>query len=155
MRYRTFPGTDLTASEIGFGAWTVTAGWWGDYTDDQAAGLLNEAFGHGITFFDTAPTYGQERRGETILARALKPVRDQVVYSTKFGYDTEIDWKPEGHQERPHNLDPAVIRRSVESSLRSLETDRIDLLQLHNPRLEHLRRDDVWELMEELKATGK
>jgi len=155
MRYRTFPGTDITASEVGFGAWTLTAGWWGEYTDEQASTLMKEAFDLGITFFDTAPTYGQEGRGETAVAKALKSVRDQVVYSTKFGYDTEMEWQPEGHQERPHNLDVAVVRRSVESSLRRLETDRIDLLQLHNPRLEHLQRDDVWELMDELKLAGK
>jgi aryl-alcohol dehydrogenase-like predicted oxidoreductase len=155
MRYRRFPNTDITASEIGFGAWTLTAGWWGDYTDDQASALMNEAFDLGVTFFDTAPTYGKDRRGETALAHALKSKRDQVVYSTKFGYDTEIEWNPEGHQERPHILDPAVVRRSVESSLRRLETDHIDLLQLHNPRMEHLQRDDVWELMEELKSAGK
>lgn len=155
MRYRTFPGTDITASEIGFGAWTLTAGWWGDYSDEQASALMNEAFDLGVTFFDTAPTYGKDGRGETAVAKALKSKRDQVVYSTKFGYDTEMEWNPEGHQERPHNLDRAVIRRSVETSLRRLETDRIDLLQLHNPRLEHLQRDDVWALMEELKTEGK
>ena len=155
MRYRTFPGTDITASEIGFGAWTLTAGWWGDYTDDQVSNLMSEALDLGVTFFDTAPTYGKDGRGETALAKALGSKRDQVVYSTKFGYDTEMEWNPEGHQERPHNLDPAVVRRSVESSLRRLQTDRIDLIQLHNPRLEHLQRDDVWELMEELKSAGK
>jgi len=116
---------------------------------------MRKAFDLGINFFDTAPTYGADGRGETVVAKALKDVRDDVVYSTKFGYDIEMEWKPEGHQERPHNLDVAVVRRSVESSLRRLETDRIDLLQLHNPRLEHLQRDDVWELMDELKLAGK
>ncbi|MFY9586500.1 MAG: aldo/keto reductase, partial [Actinomycetota bacterium] len=155
MRYRRFPGTDIDASEIGFGAWTVTAGWWGDYDDDQAAALIRKAFDLGITFFDTAPTYGAERRGETLLATALGDRRDAVVYSTKVGYDTEIEWKPQGHEERPHNLDPAVVRRSVEASLRALATDRIDLLQLHNPRMAHLERDDVWTLLEDLKTEGK
>ena len=155
MRYRTFPGTDITASEIGFGAWTVSAGWWGDYSDDQATGLMRNAFDRGITFFDTAPTYGTDGRGETLVAEALEANRDDVVYSTKVGYDIEMEWKPEGHQERPHNLDPAVVRRSVESSLRRLRTDRIDLLQLHNPRLEHLQRDDVWTLADDLKREGK
>lgn len=155
MRYRTFPGTDISASEIGFGAWTVTAGWWGDYTDDQAVALIRQALDRGVTFFDTAPTYGSNGRGETILARALGSERDDVVYSTKAGYDTEIDWRPEGHEERPHNLDPAALRRSVESSLRRLQTDRIDLLQLHNPRMQHLQRDDVWGLLDELKQEGK
>ena len=155
MRYRTFPGTDIQASEIGFGAWTVTAGWWGTYSDGEAVALIRKAFDRGVTFFDTAPTYGQDRRGETILAKALGDRRDAVVYSTKVGYDTEIEWKPQGHEERPHNLDPEVVRRSVEASLRALATDRIDLLQLHNPRMDHLRRDDVWALLEDLKIEGK
>jgi aryl-alcohol dehydrogenase-like predicted oxidoreductase len=155
MRYRTFPGTDVVASEIGFGAWTMAAGWWGTYTDDQATALIRKAFDLGVTFFDTAPTYGSARRGESVIAAALADLRDDVVYSTKVGYDTEIDWKPQGHEERPHNLDPAVMRRSVESSLRALQTDRIDLLQLHNPRMQHLERDDVWDLMADLKREGK
>lgn len=155
MRYRTFPGSDITASEIGFGAWTITAGWWGDYSDDQGIALINKALDLGITFFDTAPTYGPDGRGETLLAKALAPRRDEVVYSTKLGYDIEMEWKPEGHQERPHNLDPAALRRSVESSLRRLATDRIDLLQLHNPRMDALQSDDVWALLEDLRSEGK
>jgi aryl-alcohol dehydrogenase-like predicted oxidoreductase len=155
MRTRTFPGTDITASEIGFGVWTVAAGWWGTYSDEDAVALLRKAFELGVTFFDTAPTYGPDGRGERLLALALGARRDEVVYSTKVGYDTEIDWRPQGHEERPHNVEPAVLRRSVEASLRRLGTDRIDLLHLHNPRMEHLRRDDVWETLEALRAEGK
>lgn len=154
MRYRTFPGTDVTASEIGFGVWTLAAGWWGSYTDEAAVALLRSAFDLGVTFFDTAPTYG-DGRGETLLAKALSFARDQVVYSTKFGYDMEMEWKPEGHQERPHRLDPEPTRRAVEASLRRLDTEVIDVLELHNPRMEHLQRDDVWELLEDLRREGK
>jgi aryl-alcohol dehydrogenase-like predicted oxidoreductase len=154
MRYRTFEGTDLVVSEIGFGVWTLAAGWWGTYTDAQAVALLRSAFDLGVTFFDTAPTYG-DGRGETLVAKALSFARDRVVYSTKFGYDTELEWKPEGHQERPHRVDPAFSRRAVEASLRRLDTDVIDVLQLHNPRMDHLQRDDVWELLESLVREGK
>lgn len=154
MKRRTFPGTDIAASEIGFGVWTLAAGWWGEYSDDEAAKLLRHAYDLGVTFFDTAPTYG-DGRGETLLAKALGDVRDRVVYSTKFGYDTEIDWSPEGHQERPHRLEPAFTRRAIEASLKRLGTDVIDVLQLHNPRMEHLQRDDVWELLAALKDEGK
>jgi len=154
MKYRELGTTGVTVSELGFGVWTVSAGWWGDYTDDQAANLMREAYDLGVTLFDTAPTYGNGR-GETILAKALGHVRDDVVYSTKFGYDTELDWKPEGHQERPHRVDAAFSRRAVEESLRRLETDRIDVLQLHNPRMEHLQNDEIWALMEALRHEGK
>lgn len=154
MRYRELGSSGVRVSEIGFGVWTVSSGWWGQYTDDEAVRLLREAYERGVTLFDTAPTYG-DGRGETILAKALGDVRDRVVYSTKFGYDTELDWKAEGHQERPHRTDAAFSRRAVEASLRRLGTDVVDVLQLHNPRMEHLRDDAVWDLMEALAREGK
>jgi len=155
MRYRTLGTTDITCSEIGFGVWTVTAGWWGEFSDDDAIGLLRAAYDHGVTFFDTAPTYGPDRRGETILARALGTVRDRVVYSTKLGYDVEADWAYEGHRERPHRSDPAYVRQTVERSLRALDTDVIDVLAFHNPRMHHIDQGDLWETLEGLKAQGK
>jgi aryl-alcohol dehydrogenase-like predicted oxidoreductase len=154
VRYRTLGSSGIECSEVGFGAWTVSAGWWGQYTDDEAVALLRRAYDLGVTLFDTAPTYG-DGRGETLLPKALRGVRDRVVYSTKVGYDTEIEWTPQGHQERPHRVEPTFLRRAVEASLRRLGTDVIDVLQLHNPRLEHLRRDDVWELLEALRGEGK
>ena len=154
MKYRELGTTGVTVSELGFGVWTVSAGWWGDYTDDQATTLMRAAYDLGVTLFDTAPTYGNGR-GETIVAKALAGVRDDVVYSTKFGYDTELDWKPEGHQERPHRVDATFSRRAVEDSLRRLDTDRIDVLQLHNPRMEHLQNDEIWDLMDSLHREGK
>jgi aryl-alcohol dehydrogenase-like predicted oxidoreductase len=86
MRYRKLADTDVTLSEVGFGVWTVAAGWWGDFTDDQAADLLRRALDLGITYFDTADTYGNGR-GETILTEAFKGRRDKVVIGSKFGYD--------------------------------------------------------------------
>jgi aryl-alcohol dehydrogenase-like predicted oxidoreductase len=154
MKYRALGSSGVTTSEVGFGVWTLAAGWWGQYSDDEAVALLRAAYERGVTFFDTAPTYG-DGRGETILAQALGDVRDKVVYSTKVGYDTELEWKPEGHQERPHRLDPGFTRRAVETSLRLLNSDVIDVLQLHNPRMEHLRRDDIWDLLADLKREGK
>ena len=154
MRYRTLGTTDVVCSEIGFGVWTLAAGWWGTYSDEECVRLLRRAFDAGITFFDTAPTYGSGR-GETILAAALHDVRDQVVYSTKFGYDIESEWTTEGHQERPHRTDPAFTRRAVDASLRRLQTDVIDVLQLHNPRMTHIQQDDLWAVLDEMKAEGK
>jgi aryl-alcohol dehydrogenase-like predicted oxidoreductase len=154
VRYRALGSSGIECSEVGFGVWTVSAGWWGQYTDDEAVALLRRAYDLGVTLFDTAPTYG-DGRGETLLPKALHDVRDRVVYSTKFGYDTEMEWKPQGHQERPHRVEPDVVRRGVDASLRRLGTDVIDVLQLHNPRMEHLQRDDVWELLEDLRREGK
>lgn len=154
MKYRALGDSGIMCSEIGFGVWTLAAGWWGEYSDDECVRLLRAAYDKGITFFDTAPSYGNGR-GETILAQALSGVRADVVYSSKVGYDMETDWKAAGHRERPHNVDPAYTRRAVEASLRRLQTDVIDVLQLHNPRISHLRQDDLWALLDDLRSEGK
>ncbi len=155
MQYRKLGKTDIECSVVGFGVWTVTAGWWGNYTAEEAVRLMRKAFELGITVFDTAPTYGPVGYAEEITARALGDVRDRVVYSTKFGYDTEIDWSYEGHRERPQRTDPEFTRRAVDASLQRLQTDVIDILQLHNPKMTHIEQDDLWSTLEDLKVEGK
>ena len=155
MQYRKLGNTDIECSVVGFGVWTVTAGWWGNYTAEEAIRLMRKAYELGVTVFDTAPTYGPVGYAEEIVARALADVRDRVVYSTKFGYDTEIDWSYEGHKERPQRTDPAFTRRAVDASLTRLGTDVIDILQLHNPKMTHIEQDDLWATLEDLKANGK
>jgi aryl-alcohol dehydrogenase-like predicted oxidoreductase len=155
MRTRTFGDTDLTCSEIGFGAWALGSTWWGKITRGEGVNLIERALDLGITFFDTGDTYGNGR-GETVLAKAFKGRRDQVVIGTKFGYDfyTDPDAK-RGQRERPHNWTPEFIRFALEQSLKRLDTDYVDLWMLHNPRLDAIQRDDVFELLERLKAEGK
>ena len=143
MQYRKLGNTGIECSVVGFGVWTVTAGWWGNYTAEEAIRLMRKAYELGVTVFDTAPTYGPVGYAEEIVARALGDVRDRVVYSTKFGYDTEIDWSYEGHKERPQRTDPAFTRRAVDASLTRLGTDVIDILELHNPKMTHIEQDDL------------
>ena len=157
MRYRTIAGTDISVSEVGFGVWTVSAGWWGDFSDAEAVTLLRQGFDRGINFFDTADTYGNGR-GETILAQAFPGAdRDEIVIATKFGYDwqSQIGKRREGHQEAPHRFDPEFLQQALEGSLTRLGTDRIDHWQLHNVRLEHLQRDDVWSFLDRVRREGK
>lgn len=157
VRHRTIAGTDIELSEVGFGVWTVAAGWWGQYSDAQAVTLLRQAYDRGVTYFDTADTYGNGR-GETILAQAFPGAdRDDVVVSTKFGYDWEANLgkRREGHQEAPHCFEPAFLERALDASLRRLGTDRIDLYQMHNARLADLQNDDVWSFIERARASGK
>ena len=156
MKYRTFPGTDLTVSEIGFGVWTVSAGWWGNYTDAEAIHLLRRAEELGITFFDTGDTYGNGR-GETLLADAFTKHgrRDQVTIGTKFGYDFYNHTERRGQQERPQDFSPTFIRFALEQSLRRLGTDYVDLYQLHNPRYAAIDDDATFEELDRLKAEGK
>jgi len=154
VKTREFGTSGITGSEVGFGLWTVSTGWWGDVSDDQAIALIREAFDLGITLYDTADTYG-EGRGERLLAKALGDRRDQITIATKFGYDIYSPWERKGHVERPHDWTPDFIRFALEQSLQRLETDHIDLYQLHNPRLDALQSDAVFEVLEEARAAGK
>ena len=144
MRYRRLGQSDVVVSEIGFGVWTVSAGWWGDYSDEQAAALLRRAHELGITFFDTADTYGNGK-GETLLRDALGDRRDQIVIATKGGYDFYTHGKDRtGQKEIPQDWSPAYIRKAVEGSLSRLGTDHIDIYQLHNAKMDALMRDDLF-----------
>src|SRR4029079_11634721 len=87
MKHRTFPGTDIRVSEVGFGTWTISTGWWGDKTDADAVAMLRRALDdHGVTFFDAADAYGNGR-AERQIAEAFRGRRDEIVIGTKVGYD--------------------------------------------------------------------
>lgn len=153
MKYRPLNGTPLEVSEVGFGVWTVGTTWWG--VQDRAAGiaLLRRAFELGITFFDTGDTYA-DGAAETILAEALGDVREDIVVATKFGYDIYSEAARPNQRERPHDWSPGYMRRALEGSLTRLGTDRIDYYQLHNPRLNAIQRDDLFEELDKAKAEG-
>lgn len=153
MEYRRLGGTDLVLSAVGFGVWTVGTTWWGIRDRSVGIRLLREAFDLGITFFDTADTYAAGE-AETILREALGHVRHQIVIGTKFGYDIYTYPETHGQRERPHDWSPGYLRKALEGSLRRLGTDYIDYYQLHNPRIDAIERDDLWEELERVKGEG-
>jgi len=157
MRYRQFPGTAIQASEIGFGTWTLSTGWWGEKTDEEAIDMLRVAnVKYGINFFDTADTYGNGR-GERQLAEAFRGRRDDVVYSTKIGYDIydpAAQTARRGQNELPQKFDADYMRFAVDKCLERLETDHIDVLQLHNIKMEHVRDASIWRTLREMKEEG-
>ena len=158
MKYRTFSGTDVSVSEIGFGTWTVSTGWWGEKTDEQAVAMLRQAWDkYGINFFDAADSYGNGR-SERQLAAAFAGRRGEVVYGTKLGYDIYDESAARtrrGQSELPQRFDESYLRFAVEKSLERLETDYIDVLQLHNIKMEHVRDPAIWETLRSLKREGK
>jgi aryl-alcohol dehydrogenase-like predicted oxidoreductase len=128
VRTRPLGTTGIEVSEIGFGAWGIggnaagTLGY-GATNDEQSLAALAEARRLGCTFFDTSNLYGWGR-SETLLGRAFASCRSEIVIATKAGYvsaDGDHDFSSDG------------IRRSLDNSLRRLQTDYVDLLQLHNP----------------------
>jgi aryl-alcohol dehydrogenase-like predicted oxidoreductase len=156
MRYRTYKNTDLRVSEVGFGLWTISTGWWGQFTEGEAIALMHKAFDLGITLFDAADTYGNGL-SEELIAKAFPNQRDQVVVATKVGYDfvTHGETRGRGQREIPQDFSPDAIVRATDAALKRLKTDRIDLLQLHNIRMEQIYDDAIWIALERLKASGK
>lgn len=155
MKYRTYRNTDLTVSEVGFGLWTVSTGWWGNFTKSEATALMHRALDHGITLFDAADTYGNGL-SEELIAEAFKDKRDQIVVATKVGYDfVHHGNERRGQREIPQDFSPEAIRRATDAALTRLQTDRIDLLQLHNIRMDQVDDDSVWEALTGLQSAGK
>jgi len=156
MKYRTLEGSDLKISEIGFGLWTVSTGWWGTYTDEDAVSLMRFAADQGITLFDAADTYGNGRSEELIAKAFPGAERSRIVIATKVGYDfvNHGDGR-RGQKEIPQDFSPSAIRKAVDSALQRLGTDHIDILQLHNIREDQVHDDALWEVMEDLRAEGK
>ena len=154
MKYRNLGNTDVQISEVGFGVWTVSTGWWGEVIDDRSVRLLRQAHERGINYFDTADTYGSGK-GETLLADAFGHMRDEVVISTKIGYDFYNHTARRGQQERPQDWSEDFLRFALEQSLKRLDTDYIDFLQLHNTKMDAVESDELFALMEMFKEEGK
>lgn len=158
MRHRTFPGTAIRVSEVGFGTWTISTGWWGDKTDAEAVEMLRHALDdHGVNFFDAADTYGNGR-SERQLADAFRGRRSDVVIATKVGYDIYDEGAQKarrGQSELPMRTDESYIRYAVDQCLARLETDYLDVLQVHNAKMEHVRDAQLWETLRALKREGK
>jgi aryl-alcohol dehydrogenase-like predicted oxidoreductase len=124
MQQRKLGSQGLTVSALGLGCMTMS-GAYGNTPDDPASEkTLHRAIELGITFFDTAETYGPYIN-EELLGRALKSRRDKVVIATKFGFDLSSG-KPSGFNSRPDN-----VKAVAEASLKRLQTDRIDLFYQH------------------------
>ncbi len=155
MKYRKLPGTGLQVSEVGFGMWTVSTGWWGDYSDDEAVRLLREAFDLGVTLFDAADTYGNGR-SENLIRQAFQADRDKIIIATKVGYNfLQHGEERRGQREIPQDFSAEAIQRATDAALSRLGTDVIDVLQLHNIRMEQVNDDKIWETLENLRCQGK
>jgi aryl-alcohol dehydrogenase-like predicted oxidoreductase len=155
MKTRSFGTTDLRCSEIGFGTWALGSTWWGKVTSGEGQNLLERALELGITFFDTGNVYGSGAN-EEIAGNALRQVpRDKIQISTKFGYLLDEGRQEHSQGERPQDWSTGHVRASLEASLRRLGTDYVDLYQLHNPRMDAILDDALFEGLERLRAEGK
>jgi len=156
MRFRTYKNTDLSVSEVGFGLWTISTGWWGSFTEGEAIALMHKAFDLGITLFDAADTYGNGL-SEELIAKAFPKQRGEITIATKVGYDfvQHGEARGRGQREIPQDFSPEAIERATDAALKRLKTDHVDLLQLHNIRMEQVYDDALWKTLEKLQSSGK
>src|SRR5207244_4003584 len=156
MKFRAYKKTDLTVSEVGFGLWTISTGWWGNFTESEAIALMHKAFDLGITLFDAADTYGNGL-SEELIAKAFPKQHDEITIATKGEYDfvQHGEARGRGQREIPQDFSPEAIERAADAALKRLKTDHVDLLQLHNIRMEQVYDDALWKTLEKLKSSGK
>ena len=146
MREHSFGRTEFTVSDIGFGAWQI-GGSWGEVSEADGRAALNAALDAGMTFIDTADVYG-DGRSEKIIAEVLK---------ARGGKRPMVASKA-GRRLNPHVADgytKANIEAFIDRSLKNLEVDSLDLVQLHCPPTDVYYRQEMFEGLEEIRKAGK
>ncbi len=145
MNYRELGRTGWQVSEVSFGAWAI-GGSWGSVDDKESITALHKALDLGVNFIDTADVYG-DGHSERLIAGVLKERREEIIVATKAG--RRLD---------PHTADgynDANLTHFVERSLCNLDTDCLDLVQLHCPPTEVYYRPEVFGAMDDLVRAGK
>jgi aryl-alcohol dehydrogenase-like predicted oxidoreductase len=146
MNYRSFGRTGWQVSEVSFGAWAI-GGSWGEVSEADALDALRAAIDAGVNFIDTADVYG-DGRSERLIAQVLKERSEQVYVVTKAGrrLDPHV---PAGYNNR------ANLTGFIERSLKNLEVEALDLVQLHCPPTEVYYMPEVFGMLDDLVQAGK
>ena len=146
MKYRALGRTGWDISEVSFGAWGIGGDVWGDTDDRESMRTLHRAIDLGINFIDTADVYG-DGHSERLVAQLRRERSERIIVATKAG------------RRLPKQLASGYTRENltafVERSLRNLDTDTIDLLQLHCPPPAVYEMPEVFGILDDLVADGK
>jgi aryl-alcohol dehydrogenase-like predicted oxidoreductase len=146
MNYRILGKTGFKVSEVSFGAWAI-GGSWGQTSDDESLRALNRAIDSGVNFIDTADVYG-DGRSERLIAQLKKErPRDTIHVATKAGRRLNPHTAP--------GYNAANLESFVDRSLKNLQADSLDLVQLHCPPTEVYSRPEVFGALDELTRKGK
>ena len=148
MQYRRLGKSGIMVSEIGFGTWGLGGDSYGPVDKRTCLLSLERALELGVNFFDTSDLYGNGR-SEKLLAEAFKNKRQEVIIATKGGM------LPHTGFDMPQDFSITYLQRALETSLRRLKTDYIDVYQLHSPPREVLDRQELWQLLEDFRYQGK
>ena len=157
MQYTKLGKRGPKVSTIGFGAWAIGGMNWGKTDDNVSKKAIHAALDQGVTLIDTADVYGFGH-SEDLIAEVIKERgKGDIIIATKAGNDFYFA-SPEdddGYGAIRQNYDPKYLVYAAEQSLKRLNVDALDILQLHSPDLEKLERDEPWDALRKLKKDGK
>ena len=157
MEYKKLGTRGPVVSTVGFGAWGISGRDWGTTDDDKSRKAIETAIDSGVTFIDTADVYGFGH-SEELIREVLDQRSDKknIVIATKAG-NNFYPFLGQEHRTTPMNIDYSVkhLVFAAEQSLKRLNLEVLDILQLHSPDLEILERDEPWLALEKLKKDGK
>jgi aryl-alcohol dehydrogenase-like predicted oxidoreductase len=145
LKYRTLGRTGWKVSEISFGAWAI-GGAWGQVSDEESMAALNQAIDSGINFIDTADVYGNGH-SHSLIAQLKKSRKEEIVVATKLGRRLPKQ-TVEGYSREN-------ITSWVEDNLRTLDTEALDLLQLHCPPTSAYYHPEIFGVLDDLVHAGK
>ncbi len=146
MNYRRLGKTGMNISEISLGTWQVGGKWGAPFNHSSAEKIINDAIDNGINFIDTADVYS-DGESEKAVGKVVKSRSEQLFIATKCG-----------RQFNPHTNESYTVeglRSYVEGSLKNMQIETIDLIQLHCPPTEVFYRDEIFALFDDLKQEGK
>ena len=143
MRYRRLGKTGYKVSAVGLGTWAM-GGSWGQVDDTESLRALHAAVDAGVTFFDTADVYG-DGRSERLLAKLRSEREEELVIATKIGRRAPLD---------ADAYTPRNMRSWMDRCRENLQTDRLDLVQLHCPPTDVYYRPEIFDFLEEERLSG-
>ena len=158
MRYKTLGSTGIDVSEYGLGTWAMGGGAYGPTDDGASIRTIHRAQDLGVNFLDTAPMYGhgEDGRSESVCGQALRDRRDQWIVASKFGRSLATDDNGKATIVEDYSSHKAIA--SIETSLRRLQTDYLDVFFVHTPTPDQpglFEPEETFGTMEQLKAQGK
>lgn len=153
MQYRTLGRTEQRVSEIGFGAWAIGESAWGSQKESDSIDALHKAIDMGVTFIDTAQGYG-DGKSERLIAQVVKERREKIMVATKTP-PAPGPWPPSPYCDMSGRYSEAYLRHNIEERLRNLDTDCIDLLQLHTWTRAWNKNPRPFDILKKLQREGK
>lgn len=151
MEYQVLGKTNLKVSKISFGAWAIGGNMWGPQDDNDSIQALHKAIDLGVNFIDTAAVYGNGH-SEKIIGKVLKERKERIYIATKI---PPLMWPPPATSHSKDAFPKEKIIASIEQSLKNLQVECIDLIQLHSWRKNWTNDTDWYETLLKFKKTGK